>query len=456
MRFSVLKLTLTLATGVACSSSTPSTNNTPTKGDAASDEAIPPTKLGHYASPDGFTAFTLDRTGDKPKLQMDKSTDVVELFLEDALDKGTKVGTFLNGPDGRAWLFIGEGGDFIFIPDGKRGELAARDVDRIGVRVSRDADAKPLGAATKVGVASPPTAKTPWDIASEKLTAITVRKKFSQFKPEDSGNLAKVEEALKLVDASMLVRVTAKGAESARWSPASPYIGDVQQGLGGEVGGFPSDKPFEKNGKGLAKFGGEIGGAYIEFGSPSRLKTRTLKGWPPPLAAGTPGVLWMTDSSTLVFVTFDGGRYHLSLPSNPDSEGMPVEMGAGPASGWPAPLQHELVNVDTIRGFAKGSAVPAKTGTDIEAVDDGWWSCVNKTWENGKKEIDKIEATSADMNTKFGKATGVRKTHEQKAEKDCASHKKKLEDALVAFIEARSKERTALYDRVKGRLGSLK
>jgi hypothetical protein len=455
MRLSTLTFVVTLTAGVACSGASPTTKGPTPEGSVAS-EAIPPTKLGHYASPDGFTGFILDRTGDKPKFQMDKLTDVVELFMEDALDKGSKVGTFLNGPDGRAWLFIGENGSFIFIPEGKRGPLALRDVERVGVQVGRDADAKPLASATKVGVASPPPAKTPWDLASEKLNAITVKKKFSQFKSEDSGNLAKVEEALKLVDASMLVRVTAKGAEGARWSPASPYIGDGQQGLGGEVSGFPSDKPFEKNAKGLAKYGGEIGGAYIEFGSPSRLKTRTLKGWPAPLAAGTPGILWMTDSSTLVFVTFDGGRYHLSLPGNPDTDGMPVEMGAGPAAGWPPPLQHELVNVDTIRGFAKGSAVPAKLGTDIEAVDDGWWSCVNKTWETGKTEIDKIEASSADMNTKFGKATGIRKSQEQKAEKDCAPHKKKLEDALVAFIEARGKERMALYDRVKGRIAGLK
>ncbi len=435
----------------------PATNQPPKSAADApkTDKAkIPASQLGHYASPDAFIGFVLDRTGDKPKLKMDKTTDVVELFLEDALDKGNKVGHFMNGPDGRHWLFLGENGAFGYFKPEARGNVEVYNMDRLLVPMSRDADADALGAANLKGIASLPPEQTPYDKAHEQLLAISVTKKWAQFKPEDSGNLAKIEELIKVMDASVLVRVTAKGAESARWAPASPYIGNANQSLGGSVEGYPSDEPWEKSAKGLPKYGGTLKDAPL-YSRPSRLRTNTLKGWPTPLAAGTPGVLWMLDSSTVVFVTLDGGRYHLSLSGRPETDGLPVEMGGGSPASWPAPIQHALVDVDTVRGFAKGGAIPEKGGKDMEALDDGYWACVNKVWEEGKKEADKVEASQESADKKMGKLSGIPKKYEQKAVKDCEGAKKKLEEGLVAFIEARIKERNAVYEKAKARAATL-
>lgn len=441
---------LALAVAPACVKTKVTTK---TAGGAEATD-VPTSKLGHYATADGFIGFTLDRTGEVPKFQLDNTSAVVALFIEDALDRGNQVGHFLNGPDGRAWLFISTAGDFFFISAEKRGELAAGDVKQVGVRVTRDGGATPLEAATQKGIATLLPLKTTFDLASEKLGELSVITKFPQFKKEDSGNLAKLEELLPLLDASLIVRVSAKGAESARWSPASPYIGDALHGLGGDVGGYTSETAWDKNAKGLAGHGGLLD-VDVRYGSPSRLRLQRQKGWPTPLAAGTPGVIWMTDSTTIVFVSLDGGRYHLALTAAPDKDGLPVDFNAGSPSSWPAPLQHTLLDVNAVRGFAKGGAVSAKVGGDIEALDDAWWACVDKVWEAGRKDEDAIQAGPGGADAKQGKLSAVPKRYEEKAKKDCAPTKKKLEEGLLAFIEQRSKERAALYEKAKARVATL-
>jgi hypothetical protein len=421
----------------------------------AADDKVPAFKLSHYSSPDGFIGIVLDRTGDNPKLRVDKSSDIIELFVEDALDRGDLIGHWMNGPDGGHWLFLGKDGELAFIKPEARARTQGRRLRDIAVPLTRDAKADPLGAPTKRGIATPPPPKTPWDLAHDKLEAIAVIKKLPQFKPEDSGNLAKIAEALQAVDASMLVRVNDKGAAGARWAPASEYIGGVSQSLGGQVGGFPTDEPWQKDkGAGLQKYGGVLK-ERPQFGSPSRLRLHTLKGWPPPLAANTPGLIWMLDSSKIVFVSLDGGRYELSLSGDVEKEGVPIEAGLAPQASWPPPLQHALVDVDSVRGFAKGGAVPAKVGTDIEALDDAWFECVNKVWREGQKEHDTVEASQGAINEKVGRLSGIPKKYEAKAIKDCAPATKKLEQGLVQFIEARNAERTALYEKAKARVAAL-
>jgi hypothetical protein len=424
-------------------------------GKGADDEKRPAFQLSHYSSPDGFIGIVLDRTGDKPKLRMDKANDIVELFVEDALKKGDLIGHWMNGPDGKHWLFLSENGSLGYIKPEARARASVDNLRDIAVPLHQDAKADALGAATQKGVATPPKEKTPWDLAHDKLEAISVLKKLPQFKPEESGNLAKIGEALQSVDASMFVRVSAKGAEHATWAPASEYIGNTQQGLGGRVEGYPAEEPWDKGkGAGLQKHGGILKGRP-QWASPSRLRLHTMKGWPTPLAANTPGLIWMLNSSTIVFVTLDGGRYQLNLPGDVEKEGMPIEFGLAPQSGWPPPLQHALVDVNSVRGFAKGNAIPAKVGADIEALDDAWFECVNKVWREGAKEQESVEASQGPQNVKTGKLTGIPKKYELKATKDCEPDLKKLEKGLLQFIEARSAERSALYDKAKARAAAV-
>src|SRR5687767_5890747 len=62
--------------------------NSVASADQAHQDAItnhvmqPKLRLGHYSSPDGAVGFVLDRTGPKPKIRIDRTTDIVELEPE--------------------------------------------------------------------------------------------------------------------------------------------------------------------------------------------------------------------------------------------------------------------------------------------------------------------------------------------------------------------------------------
>jgi hypothetical protein len=246
----------------------------------------------------------------------------------------------------------------------------------------------------------------------------------------------------------MLVHVTAFGAKNARWTPASSHIGNAHQGLGGTVVHGPSDDAWDKSKGGIAKFGGTLVPMRSEYNSPNRLHLYGLKGFPAELAAPTPGIIWEVDGGTVVLVTFDGGRYEISIDNGGSKI---VEPGAGPSVSWPAPLQHALFDVDNIRALAKGNAVAAQVGKDIEASDDAWFDCMNEQWKKAKQELDKIEASQASANDKWGRLGGARKSAELAAPKTCEPKKKQLDAALTKFIEARNAERLALFEKAKAK-----
>jgi hypothetical protein len=111
-------------------------------------------------------------------------------------------------------------------------------------------------------------------------------------------------------------------------------------------------------------------------------------------------------------------------------------------------MQHTLVDIDSIRAFAKGSAIPGSIGQSFDTLTDAWWSCVNKVWEAGKKEEDQLQG-------KYEKLAALPKAYEAKALKECEPSKKALEKGLLSFIEARAKERLAVYEKAKARVLSL-
>jgi hypothetical protein len=392
-------------------------------------------KVAHYASGDGTVGLVLDRTGAHPKVRMDGTKDVIELTMVEDRHFGERRGWLLKSPDGKNWLYLTTEGSLSYFT--ARDELA----------LNSDKAAEALPAPTVAGQYVAP--KSGHDATIERLTPLTVMKRLSQYKPQDSGNLAKVGEALLAAPPEIFVHLTDAGAKEAHWAPASAHIDNVTQGLGGRVGYGHAEDTWDKSKAGLAGYGGKLVPMNMEYGSPNRLRMSKLQGWPAPLAANTPGVLWEIQDSTAVFVAVDGGRYEISI----SSEGGPlVEPGAGPSASWPAPLQHALIDVDSVRGLAKGGAIAEATGKEAEKADDAWWSCVNDQWKATKPELDKIEASSMSANDKWGRLVGARKSAEMKAPAKCAPEQKKLEAWLVTFIQARSKERQAIFDKTKARL----
>jgi hypothetical protein len=411
-----------------------------TSSDAPKDDVLRPITQGqltvsHYASRDGTLGLVLDRSGPHPKARMDGEKDIVELTMMEDRSAGGRRGWYLKTPTGSNMLYLGVNGNLKL--------FTKRDT----FPLNSDKAADPLPSPTITGQYHEP--KSSYQATIEQLTTNTVLKRLQGYKPQDSGNLAKVQEALLAAPPEMFVHLTDAGAKAARWAPASAHIDNVNQGLGGAFRGA-GDVAWDPKGKtGLAKYGGKLVSNLVEYGSPNRLRVHEIEGWPTPMAAKTAGVLWELNDGTIVFVAVDGGRYEISVSSDPTPL---VEAGAGPAASWPPPMQHALLDVDSIRGLAKGGAVPEATGKEVEKTDDGWFNCVNDIWKNTKTQLDKTEASASSANDKWGRMNGIQKSAELSVPTKCGPEQKKLDAWLVTFIESRSAQRKALYDKMSARL----
>lgn len=391
-------------------------------------------KIAHYATGDGTVGLVLDRSGSPAKVKIDGEKDIIELTMEEDRRSGERHGWYMKAPDGKNVLYLTVHGSLSIY----------RGHDEL--RLNSDKAATALGKATIAGQYVRP--KSGYDATIEALTPHSLMKQNPNFKHEDSGNLAKVTEAIGAAPADAIYHLTTAGSQAARWAPASRHIGNEIQGLGGEVGGAQSDTAWDKGKSGIAKFGGELHPMRFEYDAPNRLRMHLLKGFPAPVAANTPGILWTIDDGTIVFVAFDGGRYEIAIPSE---GGAMIEPGAGPQSSWPAPLQHALLDVDSFRGLAKGKAVPEQLGKDIEASDDAWWSCVNDQWKKAHADIEKAQASQSSANDKWGKIGGIRKSAELAAPKACDAKKTALDAALTKAIEARNAERLQAFEKAKAK-----
>lgn len=427
----------------------PNNSGSTTAGTAAkADNKVPNMKLGHYSSRDGSIGLVLDRTGDKPKVKIDGSQDITEVFVEDELRSGTVVGRKYRGPDSKLILLVSSDGDIEFLQ--QRGTA----------RLVRDADADALGAPTKIGVAAPPSAR---DVLDEKLAALTVQKHFPELKPQDSGNLAKVKEVFAKAPKEMFLSFNpGKENDSPTYDPASGHIDDTIH-AGSRLGGHPADEGWAK-GSVLAKFGMVARGATVSSddslrfrssgvssgtsflsNSNTNIKTYDLTSMQKPLAAKTPGVLWEMEDG-LVFVTLDGGRYRLvHYQESPFTEGL------GPVAEWPAPLQHTVLDRNALGTFVKGNAWQTKAPEALDAIEKRYRECSDKQWTASKDEFKNIGTADLQWHTKSARGAQLAEKIVTKVDKACGKEVVAYEKTLIEAIEARNKERQALHETAKAR-----
>ncbi len=422
------------------------TGGTTTTGTAQAKDKdkVPALKLGHYSSPDGSVGLVLDRTSDKPKIRMDGSKDIVEAFVEDEVRGGDVVARKYRGADTKIILRV----------DAHGGVELYRNVGT--VHLVRDADADALGAATQVGVAAPPSDR---EVLDKKYAGLTVMKRFPEFKPQDSGNLAKVKEAFSKATKDMwLTFQPGKENYEPIYSPASGHIDNtIHAGAG--LGGHPAEDGWEKNSQ-LAKFGAVVRGATIAPEQSMQLRTQShvesgttflsnsntnirmydLKATKKPLAAGTPGLLWETDDG-LVFVTVDGGRYRVV-----HYQDAPFVEGVAAPSSWPPPLQHSLLDRDSLDYLVKGNASQTKAATELDAIEKRYQECSDKTWNASKDQFKGITTADLQWHTKAARGGVLAEKIVTQVDKACGKEVAAYEKALVGAIEARNKERTALYE----------
>lgn len=423
--------------GAAQKPAAPPTNTNTSSATQPKDDVVRPVtngqlKIAHYASGDGVTGLVLDRSNEHAKVQFDKAKDVIELTMVEDRYSGERRGWFFKSPDGKNVLYMTTGGSL------------KTWVGRDEIHLNSDKAASALPAPTITGQYVAP--KSAYDTQHEKILALALQTKHPELTSESSGDMTKVKEILTSTPTDAFVRLTEAGAKGARYAPASKKIGNSIQGLGGTVTGHSTDDKWDPKGTGLAKFGGKLVPMTAHYGDPNRLHLAILNGWTDTPAKGTPGVVW-EGKDQVVFVSVDGGRYELSVP-NTDTD--LFEKGAGSPSSWPAPMQHALLDVETMRALAKAN-ISADVGKEVEAADDAWWACMNDQWKKTKEALDKNEASSASANDKWGKASGIRKTAELEAPKKCEPTKQKLEKLLTTTIEKRVTERQAVFDVVKKR-----
>jgi hypothetical protein len=418
-----------------------SSPSTATGSKEPKDDVIRPVFAGqltvaHYATRDGMKGLVLDRTNGKFKVRLDGAKEIVELTPEEDRFSGELRGHFLVTPANVRLLYLTSSGSLRL--------YAGRDE----LSLTSDRAADPLGPATLAGAPKKP--KLAYEVLLNGLAGISVRKKFPQFTSADASSIAKIAEAFKLADAGMAVHYAARdesGSASVAWTPSN--IGGA--GFGG--GAHQTDERWDKNKPGLAKYGALIKG-YSEYESQgNHLFVQTMAGYPAPLADGTPGLVWEVDSVTVVLVAFDGGRYNVDGSYSTVEKGAPIEKGAGPAARWPAPVQHALVGITEVTALAKAGAIPAKTGDDLLAIDDEWNTCAQKVWKGAKGEVDRLRTTDMNGSTRNGRGEALNEKYNELSRKQCKSSTEKLEKSLVRFIEERSKERLALFEKAKAKFG---
>jgi len=445
----VLLAMLTLA---ACSGPTATGGGSASGGSTTPkvDPNLPKWKLGHFSTPDGLVGAVIDRTTDEIKVKMDKSQEIVALFKEPQKNwKGPK-GHYLNGADGKPWFFLSEDGGLSYIkPETLSNLVYNMEKGRGLLPFRRDADASPLGAATKQGIAQPPPEKSPAEKYSDEMQARSVVARLGM-KPQDSGDLAKVEEAYKKARSDMFVHVAPAYLEQFRWVPASGLVDTTDYGSGDVLIQGRADEKWNPKAKGIKRYGISFL-TDCEFNSPCRVRQLKLEGWPPPIKENTVGLVWNVSGSFITLVTPDGGRYHVGQWwGDFKAKGGPLKVGVPAQASWPPPLQHGTYDLAVVKLLAKGGAIPKAEADAVGSLEDAYFNCKKEIWKKGVAEKEKIEASAETANRKLGKLTAVAKKYEKLAAKQCAATVKKYEKGVVDFIEARNKKRQALYDAVKG------
>lgn len=421
-----------LLAGVACGGNSP-----PAETPAPSASGAPATSgtvrpltqaqldVAHYKSADGMHGFVLDRTGEKPKLRIDGQADIIELTKQEDRHAGTLRGYWFITPKGHRPVFITVDGNVRFL----KGQ------DEFAMLSDKPADPLPPATVTGTYEAPPPA----YQVTLDRLTPLTVKAKLSQFKVEDAASPAKVKEAVLAASPDMFVHYVSRGHKGSAHFAIVP---SQFEGISfGGVSRRSEDKWDPAAKAGLAKFGGHNHG-NSEYGSQgNHIEVQLLNGYPAPLADNAPGLVWDLEGTHATFVTLDGARYRVDV-SEAHDKGVTLDAGAGPASGWPAPLAHALLTVPDVTSLVKAGALPQKTADDLLALDEEWNQCAQKTWKGAQRLIDSGKATEND-----------RKDWVKKVETACKKSVDKQEKALVLVIEARLKERQAAFDAAKGKLG---
>jgi hypothetical protein len=396
---------------------------------AKTERKVPEWQLGKYSTGDGMVQLIIDRTGERTKLQLRGTKDIIELTPQEVRDRGELRGTVFVAPSGARMLFVDTGGGMTYLRD--RDELPLR----------RDGDAEPLGAATVTGAPKPPPPpeKSAIEQERERLAAFTVVGHMTGFTSEQAADPAKIAEAIEKAPKAFWMQT----ADEAWYAPVA-YEGH-NGGLGFEKepdGGPPT--AAEKQSP-LAKFNAWLRPSY----ELTRFTQQWAKSsWPKlyefeyrDLPTQSPVLLWELTQEHAVLVSLDGGRYLASPVSNGRALLAP---GVSPKTKWPTAVRNSLLHLGSVNQLAKQGLVDKKVAADLDTAWKGWGPCAVKVFEGAKTDLDSPKADRRALLERY----------DAKARTTCKEFKT-IETNLAKVISERDKLRATLLAKNVARLEAL-
>jgi hypothetical protein len=259
---------------------------------------------------------------------------------------------------------------------------------------------------------------------------LAVTRKLPQFRIEDSYDLAKVAEAMKLVTKDMVFH-TKDFLDRSDWAP-SP-----------ETAGHSADTNDAAN---CETAGLGAAGAYVSEEAGAGTTFLKLGACPPPAqpTAKTAGVAWGMDGGWVIFVTLDGGRYRFGPQK--------LEQGTIAASAMSA-YRHRLLREWQIQELAKIGQQDAQAALDAaNPAGKAWSACANKIWDAAQPEYDANGAAALMPDAKRARAEKITARYQGMIDAQCGAMKRTFSDTFKKFLGARQALRTAIFEDAKARL----
>jgi hypothetical protein len=163
------------------------------------------------------------------------------------------------------------------------------------------------------------------------------------------------------------------------------------------------------------------------------------------LKAGTPGISYRiqgrypTSAPVGVFVALDGGVYSF------DVDAVSIAAGAGPASEWPAEVQHPYPS-HLLNGFTSKNSEVA-----VEAAQTRVEACTAKVTNSFRAETDANERANITQSTRENRAREIEERLDARTEKVCTPMHRAMMNSLAEAARDQRKAREQLYKKNRER-----
>jgi hypothetical protein len=259
-----------------------------------------------------------------------------------------------------------------------------------------------------------------------------VADKFPQFYPADSYDLAKVAEAMKLVTPDMIVHTRSEiDRNDYHPSPLIDHSGPARRQACTGTGPLAAFEAYVSEDEQNGPFS-----LHLSLGNCTRDE---------PVRRGVPGVMWAEDKHTesVVFVTFDGGRYNVDPKS--------LNPGTVPKAHWPAMLDPFLGEWHAQQLVAIGQHDAEEPLTKAADAEQRWSSCATPLARKSSAEVDAVGGPGSSDDHQARRDAIAAKYTGQIATA-CGPIKTEFAAVWAGYLGRRLKQRQAIFTEAAARL----